>query len=95
MGAKKAPMQDAGHNYIKHTTYQNKSGIHHHTSNPGGDHEHIFQAIKKDPKRMTVTHTSGGTLNFHLDGKKFASQSHKFDSQSDPLSTMKTAGRIS
>jgi len=95
MGAKKAPMQDAGHNYIKHTTYQNKSGIHHHTSNPGGDHEHIFQAIKKDPKRLTVTHTSGGTLNFHLDGKKFASQSHKFDSQSDPLSTMKTAGRIS
>lgn len=94
MGAKKAPMQQAGHNYIKHTTYQNKSGIHHHTSNPGGDHEHIFNQIKANPKSLKVSHTAGGTVNFHLNGKRFASQSHKFDSQSDPLSTMKTAGRI-
>lgn len=94
MGAKKAPMQQAGHNYIKHTTYQNKSGIHHHTSNPGGDHEHIFNQIKANPKSLKVSATAGGTVNFYLNGKRFASQSHKFDSQSDPLSTMKTAGRI-
>lgn len=96
MGAKAAPMQKAGHNYIKHTTYQSKAGkMQTATSNPGKDYEHHFDNIRKNPHKFKAVHTSGGTVNYQYDGKTFASQAHKFDSQSDPLSPMKSAGRIS
>jgi len=95
MGAKAAPMQKAGHNYLKHTTYQSKTGkMQTATSNPGKDYEHHFDNIRKNPHKFKAVHTSGGTVNYQYDGKTFASQAHKFDSQSDPLSTMKSAGRI-
>lgn len=96
MAAKKTPGELAGtSNFFKHTTYQTKGGdVKHHTSIPGKDHEHIFDAIRKDPKSLSITYTKGGTINFHHNGKRFASQSHKFDTQSDPLSTLKTAGRL-
>lgn len=96
MGAKSAPMQKAGHGYKKHTTYRSKSGkINVATSDPGKDYEHIFKNIRKNPHKFKAVHTSGGSVNYQYDGKTFASQAHKFDSQSDPLSTMKSAGRIS
>lgn len=96
IAAKKTPGEIAGKSrFIKHTTYQSKKGeVKHHTSLPGEDHEHIFNSIKKNPHHLSITYTKGGTINFHHKGKRFASQSHKFDTQSDPLSTLKTAGRL-
>jgi hypothetical protein len=82
------PMQGQGHSHIKHTTWTSAKGHQHKTANPAKDHEHILN----DPKNITVKH-SGGSVHFYHKGKKFATQAHKFDSQSDPLSTLKTAGR--
>ena len=86
--AHNTPMQGSGHNHIKHTTYETAKGAKHATENPGQDYEHIL----KDPKNISVEH-SGSQVIFKHKGKKFASQAHKFDSQSDPLSSLKSAGR--
>lgn len=89
LAARKTPAEKAGKaHFIKHTTYVNRSGIQHHISNPGSDYEHIL----KDHKNITVK-SSGGSVHFYYKGVKFASQAHKFDSQSDPLSTLKSAGK--
>jgi hypothetical protein len=94
MHAKSTPMQAHGHDHIKHTTWRTAKGVQTKSANPGKDHEHIFNAIKKNPHKLKITHTSGGSVNFHYNGKKVVTQSHKFDSQSDPLSTLKSAGHI-
>lgn len=86
--AHKTPAEEKGHSFIKHTTYQTAKGVQHHTSKPSEDHEHIL----KDHKNLTVK-SSGGSVHFYHNGKKFASQAHKFDSQSDPLSSLKSAGK--
>jgi hypothetical protein len=93
--AHQTPAQKAGKaTFSKHTTYVTAKGIQHHTSDPSKEYEHIL----KDHKNISVK-SSGGSVHFyHTDPKtgikkKFASQAHKFDSQSDPLSTLKTAGR--
>jgi hypothetical protein len=86
--AHKTPAESGGHSFIKHTTYQTSKGVQHHSSRPSEDHEHIL----KDHKNITVK-SSGGSVHFYHNGKKFASQSHKLDSQSDPLSTLKSAGK--
>jgi len=86
--AHKTPAEAGGHSFIKHTTYQTSRGVQHHSSRPSEDHEHIL----KDHKNITVK-SSGGSVHFYHNGKKFASQSHKLDSQSDPLSTLKSAGK--
>jgi calcineurin-like phosphoesterase family protein len=82
------PLQDLGHDHIKHVTY-GKTTTKHHIVNPGHDYEHILQ----HPEHIEVRH-SGGTLSFHdkRTGKAFARHSMKFDSQSDPLSSLKSAG---
>ena len=86
--AHKTPAEEKGHSFIKHTTYQTAKGVQHHTSKPSEDHEHIL----KDHKNISVK-SSGGSVHFYHNGKKFASQAHKFDSQSDPLSSLKSAGK--
>lgn len=78
----------AGHTFTKHTTYQTAKGVQHHISKPSEEYEHIL----KDHKNIKVV-ASGTQVHFYHNGKKFASQSHKFDSQSDPLSPLKSAGR--
>jgi hypothetical protein len=95
LAAKSTPAAEAGKaNFAKHTTYQTAKGVQHHTANPAQDYEHIL----KDHKNIKVK-ASGGSVHFsHTDPKtgketKFASQAHKFDSQSDPLSTIKSAGK--
>jgi hypothetical protein len=89
LAAKHTPAHQAGKaTFQKHTTYQTAKGVQHHTANPGEDHEHIL----KDHKNITVK-SSGGSVHYYHNGKKFASQAHKFDSQSDPLSTIKSAGK--
>jgi hypothetical protein len=87
--AHQTPAQTAGKaTFSKHTTYVTAKGVQHHSSDTSKDYEHIL----KDHKNITVK-SSGGSVHFYHKGKKFASQAHKFDSQSDPLSTLKTAGR--
>jgi hypothetical protein len=86
--AHKTPAQEKGHSFIKHTTYQTAKGVQHHSSSPSEDHEHILN----DHKNISVK-SSGGSVHFYHNGKKFASQAHKFDSQSDPLSSLKSAGK--
>lgn len=85
--AHQTPAQKAGHNFFKHTTFKTKAGTQHKVSDPGSD----FEDILKDHKNITVK-SGGGSVNFFHKGKKFASQAHKFDSQSDPLSPIKSAG---
>jgi hypothetical protein len=93
--AHQTPAQKAGKaTFSKHTTYVTSKGIQHHSSDPSKEYEHVL----KNHKNISVK-SSGGSVHFyHTDPKtgakkKFASQAHKFDSQSDPLSTLKTAGR--
>lgn len=83
------PMQDQGHTHIKHVTY-GKTSTKHHTVNPGTDYEDI---LKKRPHDIQVEH-SGASLAFKdkKTGRTFARHSIKFDSQSDPLSSLKSAG---
>ena len=86
--AHKTPAQSGGHNFFKHTTYVTSKGIQHHASDPGTEYEHIL----KDHKNISVK-SSGTSVHFYHNGKKFASQAHKVNSQSDPLSTLKSAGK--
>ena len=95
LSAKRTPAEKAGKStFEKVTTYQSKSGAKHHSSHPVDDHAEHF----KDGKHLSVS-SSGGSVHFYHhdpktgEKKKFATQSHKFDSQSDPLSSLKTAGK--
>ena len=86
--AHKTPAQEAGHTFTKVTTYHTAAGVQNHVSHPHKDYEHIL----KDPKNISVVHNGQG-VDFLHKGKKFATQSHKFGSQSDPLSSLKSAGK--
>ena len=86
--ANNTPLQNAGHNSMKHTTYKTAKGVQHITTKPASDYEHIL----KDPKKITVK-SNGSVTSFYHDGKKFATQSHKFKSQSDPLSSLGSTGK--
>jgi hypothetical protein len=83
------PMEDEGHTHIKHVTY-GKTSTKHHTVNPGTDYEDI---LSKRPRDIEVHH-SGASLSFKdkKTGKTFARHSIKYDSQNDPLSSLKSAG---
>jgi hypothetical protein len=87
--AHKTPAQEQGHNFFKHTTYETSKGTQHHIDNPSIDHEHIL----KDPKNISVV-SKGTSVHFLHKGKKFAIQSHKIGSQSDPLSSLKSVGKV-
>jgi len=82
--------------FMKHTTYQTSAGTQHDASHPAENPDH--ESHLKNPQNIHVS-SSGSAVNFyHRDPKtgklkKFASQAHKFESQSDPLSTLKSAGR--
>ena len=87
--AHQTPAQESGKaTFQKHTTYQTGKGVQHHSNDPSSEHEHIF----KDHKNIKVK-ASGGSVHFYHKDKKFATQSHKLDSQSDPLSSLKSAGK--
>jgi len=89
IAAKKTPAEQSGKaTFIKHTTYTTAKGSQHHVSHPGKDYEHILKAHKN----ITVK-PAGTQVHFYHNGKKFASQAHKLDSQSDPLSSLKSAGK--
>jgi len=95
LGAHKTPAEEAGKaTFSKHTTYVTSKGIQHHSSHPGDEHEHILN----DHKNITVKASGGSVHFFHTDPKtgvtkKFATQSHKFKSQTDPLGTVSSVGK--
>lgn len=84
---KPTPMQQQGHEHLRHTTYMVKGKNAFHHVDPSTDYSHIYSS----PQHITVQH-SGTSINFLHKGKKFASHRIKFSSQSDPLSSIKGSG---
>lgn len=87
------PMQTQGHNHIRHTTYVSRGQAQHHSIDPSTHFEHLLS----DHQNISMHH-SGTSVHFiHTDPKtgkktKFASHRIKFNSQSDPLSSVKSSG---
>jgi hypothetical protein len=82
--AKKTPMQRQGHAHIRHTTYGDGTMEHYDPS------EH-FEHILSEPEHITVERSGTGVVFSHR-GVPFARHSLKFNSQSDPVSSIKGVG---
>jgi hypothetical protein len=87
--ARPTPMQTMGHNHIRHTTYGSGGDYSAHALDPSQEHEHILT----DHKNITV-HKSGSSIIFKHNGTSFARQRMKFESQSDPKSSIKGSGEL-
>lgn len=81
------PMQAQGHNHIRHTAYETKTGTQFKAINPHKDYDHILN----DHKNLGVQR-SGTSIIFTHKGVPFAKHRIKFESQSDPLSSVKGSG---
>ncbi len=86
------PLQKAGHNHLRHTTYTTASGTQHHSYDPHGHYKHIFADPKNISHHVKVEHSGGASVQFKYKGKTFASHRLKFNSQSDPLGGIKGSG---
>lgn len=86
------PMQKAGHDHIRHTTYMSKGVQTHHAYDPSKHFEHIFKDPKNISHHVEVEHSGGAAVQFKYKGKTFASHRLKFNSQSDPLGGIKGSG---
>ena len=82
--AKKTPMQMQGHSHIRHTIYKNGQMDHY-------DPSERFEHILKEPQHITAER-KGLSIVFSHRGVPFARHSFKFNSQSDPVSTIKGVG---
>jgi len=92
--ANKTPLQNDGHEHIRHTTYQssNKTGNKtlHDTMNPS---EHWNEKLS-DHKNITVHHDGkSGTIHFKHNGKTFATHRIRVSSSSDPMTSFKGDGK--
>ena len=91
LAAHPTPMEKDGHVHIRHVTVRKgKDGVDHQSISA---HAHL-ENITKDKdwhKHLEIKH-SGSSVSYHYKGKRFAVQPHKFDTQSDPLSTLKSVG---
>ena len=85
--ARQTPMQAQGHAHIRHTTYGDGTTEHYDPS------EH-FEHILKEPEHITVQRSGTGVVFSHR-GVPFARHSLKFNSQSDPVSSIKGVGNTS
>lgn len=88
IAANPTPMQSAGHNHIRHTTY----GEDKHTFSavdPSKQHEHIL----KDHKNITVDKSGTSVIFKHKDAA-FAKHRFKFENQGDPKSAVKGSGEL-
>lgn len=86
--AHQTPMQKQGHAHIKHTTF-GTDNFSFGTADPGQDYEHIL----RDPKNIGVQ-KRGTSVIFTHKGEPFARHRIKFESQSDPLSSIKGSGEL-
>lgn len=80
------PMQRQGHIHLRHTSYGDGS---HSGIDPAQEHEHILST----PQHITVER-GGTSVVFSHKGQPFARHRIKFESQSDPLSSVKGSGEI-
>ena len=86
------PMQEQGHEHMRLTTWDSAGGPSTSHIDPGQHYEHILQ----NPENIIVQSTGQG-VGFYIKhpetGKmlKFAGQNIKIDSQSDPMSTIKSS----
>ena len=87
LAARSTPMQQQGHNHIRHFTQggTNPSFV---TNNPGQDYEKILT----DPENITMRNIGTG-VEFSHNHIPFALHSFKFQSQSDPLGSVQGNGR--
>lgn len=90
--ANATPLQKAGHEHIRHTTYTVKGEHAHHSYDPSKHFEHIFANPEHITHHVQVEHSGGASVQFKYKGKTFASHRLKFNSQSDPLSGVKGSG---
>ena len=86
LAANKTPMQEKGHTHIRHTSYGDNS---HSAINPAESHNHIFNT----PEHISLEH-KGTSVVFSHKGIPFARHRLKFESQSDPLSSVKGSGEL-
>lgn len=84
--AHQTPMQQEGHVHIRHTSYGDGT---HASVDPSQSHEHILSS----PEHITVE-KRGTSVIFSHKGVPFARHRMKFESQSDPLSSVKGSGEI-
>lgn len=87
LGAHQTPLQKRGHNNMTHVTTTHGGQPRHHSYDASKRWEHIL----RNPSKITMTQ-SGTGVTFHHDGKTFATQRIKFNSQNDPYSSIKTSG---
>ena len=87
LGAHPTPLQKRGHNNMTHVTTTHRGESRHHSYDASKRWEHIL----RNPSKITMTQ-SGTGVTFHHDGKTFATQRIKFNSQNDPYSSIKTSG---
>ena len=86
------PMQNLGHDHMRVVTWGSKAGAQTAHVDPGKMYEHILE----NPHHILARSTGQG-IGFYVPhpktGKeiKFANQSIKFDSQADPMSSVKSA----
>jgi len=89
LAANKTPMQKLGHVHIQHSTFGLKGNYSYKVSDPGNDFEYLFE------KNKTISIENRGTsMVFKCDDIQFAKHRIKFESQSDPLSTIKGSGEV-
>lgn len=84
--AHKTPMQEKGNAHYRVTSYGNNT---HHHIDPSTEHEHILN----DHKNIKVE-KRGTSVVFTHKGKPFARHRMKFESQSDPMSSIKGSGEM-
>jgi hypothetical protein len=80
------PLQEAGHVHMRHTIWGEGDNLKAKSIDPSQHYEHLLQS----PEHITVRSTGQGVTFYHKD-VPFARQNIKFDSQSDPLSSVKSA----
>ncbi len=89
IAAKPTPMQNLGHVHMRHTAYGTGGNYSFHNMDPANEHEHILN----DPEN--ISHERKGTsVVFSYKGKPFARHRIKFESQSDPLASVKGSGEL-
>jgi len=82
------PMERHGHVHIRHTSYVGKGGVRqHHTVVPSSH----WEPLSRDHKNLKAE-AKGTTIHFSHKGKVFATHRMKFESQNDPLGTIKGFG---
>ncbi len=85
--ARSTPLQDRGHLHLRHTTY-GKKNTRIKMIDPATEYENFL----RDHWKLGFSYNGGNSVNFLSDGVPFAQHRMKFESQSDPMSSVKGSG---